>query len=200
MAPPSRKDATLDVIPEELALMKMRGGNPGVRRDWTPAFGGGDGIEERRSEVLWPRDSGRYWMAPRREEIALDVIPAQLALMKMGGGNPGATQGRIQNRKRTGETMGRYSVDILASRRNGTLYIGMTNDLLRRVGEHKNDLGEGFTKKYGVHELVWYETADTAIAAIARKKQLKKWNRAWKLRLIEELNPGWKDLYEEIAE
>ena len=96
--------------------------------------------------------------------------------------------------------MGRYYVYILASRRNGTLYIGMTNDLVRRVWEHKNYLVEGFTKKYGVHQLVWYETADRALAAIAREKQLKKWNRAWKVRLIEELNPGWKDLYEEIAE
>jgi len=71
-----------------------------------------------------------------------------------------------------------YYVYILASKRNGTLYIGMTNNLVRRVWEHKNDVVEGFTKKYGVHQLVWYEVADTPQAAITREKQLKKWNRA----------------------
>ena len=92
-----------------------------------------------------------------------------------------------------------FFVYILASKRNGTLYIGTTNDLVRRVWEHKSDAVEGFTKKYGVHQLVWFETADTALAAITREKQLKKWNRAWKLELIEALNPDWKDLYDEIA-
>ena len=95
--------------------------------------------------------------------------------------------------------MGQYYVYILASKRNGTLYIGVTNNLVRRVWEHKNDVVEGFTKKYGVHQLVWYEVADTPDAAITREKQLKKWNRAWKLKLIEEKNPHWKDLYQEIA-
>jgi len=95
--------------------------------------------------------------------------------------------------------MGAYYVYILASKRNGTLYIGMTNNLVRRVWEHKNNVVEGFTKKYGVHQLVWYEVADTPQAAIAREKQLKKWNRAWKLKLIEARNPKWKDLYDEIA-
>ena len=93
-----------------------------------------------------------------------------------------------------------YFVYILASRRNGTLYVGMTNDLVRRVWEHKQDLVEGFTKKYGVHRLVWFETAERPEAAISREKQLKKWKRAWKLELIEEGNPEWKDLYEEIAQ
>ena len=92
-----------------------------------------------------------------------------------------------------------FYVYILASKRNGTLYIGMTNDLLRRVYEHKCGAVEGFTKKYSVHLLVWYEVADTASAAITREKQLKKWNRAWKIRLIEKLNPEWKDLYGEIV-
>lgn len=92
-----------------------------------------------------------------------------------------------------------YCVYILASKRNGTLYIGMTNNLARRIWEHKHDVAEGFTKKYGVHRLVWYEIADNPQAAILREKQLKKWNRAWKLRLIEEKNPAWNDLYEEIA-
>ena len=92
-----------------------------------------------------------------------------------------------------------FYVYILASRRNGTLYIGVTNDLIRRVWEHKSDAAEGFTKKYGVHQLVWYEAAATSLAAITREKQLKKWNRAWKVCLIEKMNPDWQDLYDEIA-
>ena len=96
--------------------------------------------------------------------------------------------------------MGQYYVYILASQRNGTLYIGMINDLIRRIWQHKNDLVEGFTQKYGVHRLVWFEVTDTPLAAITREKQLKKWNRAWKLRLIEEMNPEWNDLYDEIAQ
>ena len=94
--------------------------------------------------------------------------------------------------------MNQYYVYILASKRNGTLYIGMTNNLLRRIWEHKNDLAEGFTKKYGVHLLVWYEVAGTALVAITREKQLKKWNRAWKIRLIEAMNPEWNDLYDSL--
>ncbi len=92
-----------------------------------------------------------------------------------------------------------FYVYILANKRDGTLYIGMTNDLLRRVNEHKSGAVEGFTKKYDVHRLVWYEVADTAPAAIAREKQLKKWNRAWKVRLIEAMNPDWKDLYDDLV-
>ncbi len=95
--------------------------------------------------------------------------------------------------------MKQYCVYILASQRNGTLYIGVTNNLLRRIWEHKNDLVEGFTKEYGVHLLVWYEVAGTALAAITREKQLKKWNRAWKVRLIEVMNPEWNDLYDGLV-
>jgi putative endonuclease len=90
------------------------------------------------------------------------------------------------------------AVYILASKRNGTLYIGVTSDLVQRVWQHKNDVAEGFTKKYGVHMLVWYELHEDMDNAIVREKRLKKWNRAWKLRLIEEMNPEWKDLYESI--
>lgn len=95
--------------------------------------------------------------------------------------------------------MGAYYVYILASRRNGTLYVGMTNNLLRRVWEHKHDLTAGFTQKYQVHRLVWYEVAATPQAAIAREKQIKEWKRAWKLRLIEAQNPDWVDLYLELV-
>lgn len=90
-------------------------------------------------------------------------------------------------------------VYILASKPNGTLYIGVTSDLAQRVWQHKNDLVEGFTKRYGVHRLVWYEVHEIMESAIVREKSLKKWNRAWKIELIEERNPGWVDLYEEIC-
>lgn len=88
------------------------------------------------------------------------------------------------------------TVYILASRRNGTLYIGVTSDLPKRVWVHKQDVGEGFTKKYGVHRLVYFEEHDDIRDAIIREKRLKKWDRQWKLRLIEETTPGWRDLYE----
>ena len=94
--------------------------------------------------------------------------------------------------------MNQYYVYILASKKNGTLYIGVTRDLVKRCYEHKHDLVEGFTKKYQVHTLVYYETHDSAIEAIVREKQIKKWNRNWKIRLIEEMNPDWRDLYDEI--
>jgi len=89
------------------------------------------------------------------------------------------------------------AVYILASKRNGTLYTGVTSDLARRVWEHKNDLVEGFTQKYGVHMLVHYEWHDDMHSAITREKQIKKWNRTWKLRLIERENPEWRDLRDE---
>ncbi len=92
-----------------------------------------------------------------------------------------------------------YYVYILASKRNGTLYIGVTNDLIKRIYEHKNDFVEGFTEKYSVHRLVYYEETNDINSAIKREKQLKKWNRKWKLELIEEKNPNWKDLYETLV-
>jgi putative endonuclease len=88
---------------------------------------------------------------------------------------------------------------ILASRRNGTLYIGVTSDLFQRVALHKQNLIEGFTKRYRVHRLVYYETHPTMEAAIRREKQLKEWRRAWKIRLIESMNPEWIDLFEEAT-
>ena len=92
-----------------------------------------------------------------------------------------------------------YYVYLLASQRNGTLYVGVTNDLVRRVGEHKNDLVEGFTKRYRVHSLVWFEATENVSAAILREKQIKKWSRRWKLELIEKENPRWLDLYDSIS-
>jgi putative endonuclease len=91
-----------------------------------------------------------------------------------------------------------FYVYILASKRNGTLYVGVSSDLIKRVWEHKNRFVEGFTKKYGVDKLVYYEVHNDAEKAILREKQIKKWNRAWKLWLIEEKNPEWKDLFGEI--
>ena len=91
-----------------------------------------------------------------------------------------------------------FYVYILASKRNGTLYIGVTSDLVQRIWDHKNKVVEGFSQKYHVDKLVYYEIHEDAEAAIVREKQLKKWRRAWKMRLIEEKNPGWQDLYDDV--
>ena len=92
-----------------------------------------------------------------------------------------------------------YYVYILASRKYGTLYIGVTNDLVRRVYEHRTKAVPGFTAKYGVNKLVLFEKFDDVVTAITREKELKKWRRDWKTRLIEEQNPNWDDLYPGIA-
>ena len=92
----------------------------------------------------------------------------------------------------------RFYVYILASRRNGTLYIGVTSDLLKRVLEHKKKLAEGFTERYSVDKLVYYEQFQDAESALMREKRMKKYNRKWKIDLIEKSNPDWKDLYEEL--
>ena len=94
--------------------------------------------------------------------------------------------------------MNSYYVYILASRKNGTLYIGVTNDLVRRAYDHRNDAIEGFTKKYSVHTLVYYEPYTDVRDALTREKRLKKWKRQWKINLIESTNPDWKDLYPQI--
>ena len=91
-----------------------------------------------------------------------------------------------------------FAVYILASERNGTLYLGVTSNLPGRVYQHREGLADGFSKKYGVKRLVWYEVHEDAEAAITREKQIKKWNRDWKLRMIEEKNPEWRDLYSEV--
>jgi putative endonuclease len=94
--------------------------------------------------------------------------------------------------------MKRPCVYILASERNGTLYVGVTGDLARRIWEHKTDVAEGFTRQYRVHSLVHAEFHETMSDAILREKQIKKWNRAWKLRLIEQANPTWRDLAQDL--
>ena len=95
--------------------------------------------------------------------------------------------------------MKQYYVYMMASKKNGTLYLGVTSDLVKRVYEHKNDLVEGFTEKYGVHDLVYYEVHRDVEEAILREKRIKKWNREWKINLVKEKNPGWKDLYGDIV-
>ena len=104
------------------------------------------------------------------------------------GGNPG----KVMVQKKS-------FIYIMANKRNGTIYIGVTSDLLARVWQHKNNMVEGFTSRYNTHTLVYFEQPENMQSAIEREKQIKKWNRKWKLRLIEKLNPGWKDLYEGIV-
>ena len=90
-------------------------------------------------------------------------------------------------------------VYIMANRRNGTLYTGVTSNLIQRVWQHKNDLVEGFSKRYHVHLLVWYEVHATMESAITREKAIKEWNRTWKIELIERINPYWRDLYIDLT-
>jgi putative endonuclease len=94
---------------------------------------------------------------------------------------------------------GKSYVYILANKRNGTLYVGVTPDLIKRVWQHKKDLADGFTKKYSVKKLVYYEVYENIISAIHREKRLKEWQRKWKLELIEKFNPKWIDLYSKIT-
>ena len=92
-----------------------------------------------------------------------------------------------------------FYVYMLASRRNGTLYIGMTDNLVARTWQHREGIVAGFTKEYGVKTLAWFEQHETRESALLRERQIKKWNRNWKLELIEKDNPGWRDLYPEIT-
>ena len=91
------------------------------------------------------------------------------------------------------------AVYILASKRNGTLYTGVTSDLIKRMWEHKNNLAEGFTKRYGVHDLVWFELHENMNSAIEREKNIKEWKPQWNIKLIESNNFNWKDLYDDIV-
>lgn len=93
----------------------------------------------------------------------------------------------------------KYFVYILAKERNSTFYVGMTSNLQKRIWEHKNEVADGYTKKYGIKALVYFEIFDDPETAIRREKRLKKWNRAWKIKIIEQMNPEWRDLYEDIC-
>ncbi len=93
-----------------------------------------------------------------------------------------------------------FYVYMLASRRNGTLYTGMTDNLIARMWHHREGVVPGFTKEYGIKTLVWFEQYDTRESALLRERQIKKWNRKWKLELIEKDNPAWRDLYQEIVQ
>jgi putative endonuclease len=92
-----------------------------------------------------------------------------------------------------------YYVYIVASRKDGAIYLGITNDIVRRIYEHRTKATPGFTSKYNITLLVWFEIYDDPVSAISREKELKKWRRAWKIQLIETQNPGWDDLYESIC-
>ena len=91
-----------------------------------------------------------------------------------------------------------YYIYILANKKNGTLYLGVTNNLIKRVYEHRQNFVEGFTKRYDIHRLVYYEQTNDSYSAIQREKRMKKWKREWKIELIERFNPGWKDLYYDL--
>jgi putative endonuclease len=93
-----------------------------------------------------------------------------------------------------------FAVYMMASGPNGTLYLGVTSNLPKRVWEHREGLVEGFSKQYRVKDLVWYEVHENAVSAITREKQLKKWNRLWKLDLVNRTNPGWRDLFRDICQ
>ena len=93
-----------------------------------------------------------------------------------------------------------FAVYIMASARNGTLYTGITSNLPKRVWEHREGVVDGFTKQYGVKHLVWYEVTEDPLSAIAREKQIKAWKRGWKLKLIEQKNPEWRDLFGDICQ
>jgi len=104
-----------------------------------------------------------------------------------------ATQYKLEKRMNK-----QLAVYMLANKKNGTLYIGVTSNLVKRVWEHKKNLVDGFTKRYNVHQLVWYEVHESMNSAIQREKRLKGWKRSWKIKLIEKSNPDWQDLYCEI--
>ena len=110
-----------------------------------------------------------------------------------------ARQRRTRYLSSHGERLAHY-VYILASRKDGTLYLGVTSDLIRRVYEHKSKAVAGFSARYGVDRLVWFEIYDDAATAITREKEIKKWRRAWKIGLIEAANPNWDDLYDTITQ
>ena len=131
-----------------------------------------------------PAFAGMTKLEEKEPQVGLKlVIPAQTGIQRRWQG------GRMQRQP---------CVYLLASKRNGTLYTGVTSNLKKRIWEHKNDLVESFTSQYAVHTLVWYEVHETMISAIQREKAIKNWKRAWKIKVIETLNPCWCDLYPDL--
>jgi len=126
-----------------------------------------------------------------RHSLASHVIPAQAGIHKHFAITAPLAEAAVMQKS--------GYVYILASKPNGTLYIGVTSNLVKRIYEHKHDIYAGFSKTYGTKLLVYYEAHDEITAAITREKQMKKWNRAWKIRQIEEANPAWRDLYGDIT-
>ena len=129
---------------------------------------------------------GAHWIREQRED---DTPP--LVCHSRGNGNPRRRARRVPNSER-------YAVYIMASRRNATLYVGVTNNLAVRAYQHRTGEGSEFTRKYGVTRLVWYEFHADINEAITREKRIKKWERQWKLELIESFNPEWADLYDAL--
>jgi putative endonuclease len=127
------------------------------------------------------------------------LIPAQAGIQFRAGASNNVFIRSFPRKRESSEIIMSFFVYILASRRNGTLYIGMTDNLARRCWEHQKDVVSGFTKRYGVKILVWYELHESRENAFQRELQLKKWNRAWKLKLIERSNPKWQDRASELV-
>jgi putative endonuclease len=136
---------------------------------------------------MTPTLSGTLALAGHSRANVKNVTPANTIIMS------------FPCKRESRGVMKAYYIYILASKRNGTLYIGVTNDIVRRVYEHKNSLIAGFTSKYSVNTLVYCEQFDDIESAIQREKQIKKWNRRWKLELIERANPDWRDLYNDLV-
>jgi putative endonuclease len=134
---------------------------------------------------------------PESRKFVTSVIPAHARIQEVRYPVIPAHAG-IQEVKQVGTMEKQPCVYLLASKRNGTLYTGVTSNLIKRAWEHKNNLVEGFTSKYSVHTLVWYELHDTMESAIQREKAIKNWKRAWKIKTIEEQNPRWEDLYQDL--
>ena len=141
-----------------------------------------------RNENFPPIGRAKGISADLTKKHFLSVIPAKLV--------PGLNR---EPESRKAKMNIQPAVYILASKRNGTLYIGVTSDLVKRIWQHKNNMIEGFTKRYSVHQLVWYELHDNMLSAIEREKRIKEWKRKWKLDLIEHLNPNWMDLYHKLV-
>jgi putative endonuclease len=136
---------------------------------------------------------------PRKRESILSVQPGSLLHCATSGAYQALGPTMPPQSFRGARVEKSSYVYILASGLNGTLYVGVTSDLIKRIWQHREGLAEGFTKRYGIKDLVWYEIHSDITEAIRREKQIKKWDRAWKVELIQKTNPGWRDLYADIT-